>query len=184
MSCSDYEDLLRIALDKLDNGYNNIDQVRALRKLYNSEIQISNNRDHKQKLLAFDRRLQNYENIATNKKILERGDLENQIKNDDDFLKETEGIQNKTSKVLKNTIKIANETRSLGQEIVESLNNQQEQIIRITNTVQDVSTGLSRSKRILNDIARRMASDKLLICLIFIFIAVIIAVIAVVSTKN
>eukprot|EP00057_Strongylocentrotus_purpuratus_P024443 XP_011678917.1 PREDICTED: vesicle transport through interaction with t-SNAREs homolog 1B [Strongylocentrotus purpuratus] len=70
---------------------------------------------------------------------------------------------NRTSQSLDRTQRIAAETDEIGVGILDELDGQKEQLIRTRERVEDIDDNLSRSKRILNSMARRVITNKLIL---------------------
>jgi len=100
----------------------------------------------------------------------------------DQLLKETLGVQGKMGESLIRTRQKAAETVHIGREVADALEGQKDQIIRIDQGVTEVDDEIKRANQILAAIFRRMATDKLIICFSFVMFALIIVVVALVST--
>ena len=100
----------------------------------------------------------------------------------DQLLKETMSIQGKMGESLVRTRQRAAETVHIGREVADALEGQKDQIIRIDQGVTEVDDEIKRANQILAAIFRRMATDKLVICFSFVLFALIIVVVALVST--
>jgi len=73
-------------------------------------------------------------------------------------------LQTKTKESLIRTRKTIGETREIGLEIVDTLAQQTDQIIRIDQGVAGVADETARANQILASIARRVATDRVVIC--------------------
>ncbi|XP_041468119.1 vesicle transport through interaction with t-SNAREs homolog 1B-like [Lytechinus variegatus] len=70
---------------------------------------------------------------------------------------------NRASQSLDRTQRIAAETDEIGVGILDELDGQKEQLIRTRERVEDIDDGLSKSRRILNSMARRVITNKLIL---------------------
>jgi len=100
----------------------------------------------------------------------------------DQLLKQTQHVQGQIGTSLQRTLKTAQETVHIGQQVAEELESQKDQILRIDQGLVEVDDEIKRANLILSAIFRRMATDKLIICISFILFGLIIAVVALVST--
>lgn len=183
-------------------------ESQAMRRSFMMELQLlakPQDRDPYRALLeGYDKRLANvdsqlkWEKTAAEKSALTGGskaggppgargpngeiiDPEDPTNTVDGLMKETNSIQLKTTNVLDRTRKRAAEARDIGKEVADTLNGQTEQINRIDEGVTNLDSEVARANQILGAIARRMATDKLVMCFLFVLIAVIIGVIVIVT---
>lgn len=85
---------------------------------------------------------------------------------------------NRASESIARSTRVAVETEQIGGEIIDELGDQRESLIRTRDKLKDVDEGLSKSKRILNSMAIRIATNKLiLLSIILVELAIIAAVV-------
>lgn len=94
-----------------------------------------------------------------------------------------DAIQNAALDSLKRTQQTVQETKDIGDEAVGTLKKQTDQIIGINRDLDKLETEVQRGKTELNAFIRRMATDKILLCFLFLIVAGIITVI-VLKVKN
>lgn len=85
---------------------------------------------------------------------------------------------NRASESIARSTRVAVETEQIGGEIIEELGDQREALERTRDRLKDVDQGLGKSKRILNSMAIRIATNKLiLLCIILVELAILAAVV-------
>lgn len=85
---------------------------------------------------------------------------------------------NKASESIARSTRVAVETEQIGGEIIEDLGDQRESLIRTRDRLKDVDQDLSKSRRILNSMAIRIATNKIiLLCIIVVELAILGAVV-------
>ncbi|XP_074631669.1 vesicle transport through interaction with t-SNAREs homolog 1B-like isoform X4 [Acropora palmata] len=85
---------------------------------------------------------------------------------------------NKASESIARSTRVAVEVEQIGGEIIEDLGDQRESLIRTRDRLKDVDQDLSKSKRILNSMAIRIATNKIiLLCIIVVELAILGAVV-------
>lgn len=85
---------------------------------------------------------------------------------------------NRASESIARSTRVAVETEQIGGEIIEELGDQREALIRTRDRLIDVDQGLGKSKRILNSMAIRIATNKLiLLSIILVELAILGAVV-------
>jgi vesicle transport through interaction with t-SNAREs protein 1 len=169
-------------------------EISTLRKSFNGEFQLLKPADKppfRAALENFDRRIQQLESqlkadrayhqkqALVGDKKANKLDTDAEANNVDKMLSATADIQKKTTTTLQRTLKRATETRDMGVEIADTLKGQTDQINRIDQGVAEMDTELKKSTKILMSIARRMATDKVIVACVFLFVAVIVALITV-----
>ena len=97
--------------------------------------------------------------------------------NADDMLAEAHQIQAKTTESLKRTATRAREARDIGGEILKTMDEQTEQIVRIDEGVQGIDSELTRADEILKSIARRIMTDRIVLAILVLIVLAVIAVI-------
>ncbi|XP_071477982.1 vesicle transport through interaction with t-SNAREs homolog 1B-like [Diadema antillarum] len=92
-----------------------------------------------------------------------RSDFEAQQDSQKD--KVVDGVEslNRTSQSLARTHRIAAETDEIGAGILDELDEQKEQLIRTKENLEDMDGNLAKSKKILNRMARRVITNKLIL---------------------
>lgn len=78
------------------------------------------------------------------------------------LLQGTESLNNATQSIERSK-RIANETEQIGTDIIEELGEQREQLDRTRNRLVDTGENLSRSRKILRAMSRRLVTNKLLL---------------------
>lgn len=78
------------------------------------------------------------------------------------LLQGTESLNN-ASQSIERSQRIANETEHIGTDIIEELGEQREQLDRTRNRLVNTGENLSRSRKILRAMARRLVTNKLLL---------------------
>lgn len=186
-------------LGRINACEESIREAQAMRRSYMMELQLLTkpaDRDPYRALLeGYDKRIANvdsqlkWEKTSSEKTALTGGkgggekggpilDPEAQAASSADaLLKETQDLQGKTTSVLEKTRRRAQETKEIGKEIADTLQGQTEQINRIDEGVANLDSEVARANQILGSIIRRMATDKVVMCFLFVFIALIITVI-------
>jgi len=84
---------------------------------------------------------------------------------------------NKTSDRVNNAHRIAIETEAIGTNVLGDLNQQRGQIIRATEKLDDVNDNMKQSKTILSGMARRVATNKVILAIIILLLMGIIGMI-------
>jgi hypothetical protein len=151
--------------------------VRALRRSFNGEMQFLPPEDKKlaaEALRRLDARIRNCDVAGV---VPSNSSAPSDI---DSSLKATATVQLKTTDALQRTLKRATEARDLGGETLETLNAQQQQLVRVDATIADIDTELGLANRTLAHTARRVATDRLVLCFALLLICAITAVVAVV----
>jgi len=105
----------------------------------------------------------------------EEVDLKNQ------FVNEGKDIQVKSAAALDRTHKLVEEMGEIGADTNLDLKRQTEQMSNTNADVVGVQNEMKRAGKVTRDIARRLATDKIIICLVLILILVIIAVVVIKS---
>ncbi|KXJ14439.1 vesicle transport through interaction with t-SNAREs homolog 1B [Exaiptasia diaphana] len=75
---------------------------------------------------------------------------------------------NRTSESIARSTRVAVETEQIGGEIIEDLGDQRESLIRTRDRLKETHQDLGRSRRILNSMAIRVATNKLLLLMIIV----------------
>ncbi|KAJ7379939.1 Vesicle transport through interaction with t-SNAREs 1B [Desmophyllum pertusum] len=89
----------------------------------------------------------------------------------------TDTLNRATESIARST-RVAVETEQIGDEIIDELGDQRESLVRTRDRLKDVDQDLSKSKRILNSMAIRIATNKLiLLCIIIVELAILGAVV-------
>lgn len=83
------------------------------------------------------------------------------------LLQGTEALNN-ASQSIERSQRIANETEQIGTDIIEELGEQREQLDRTRNRLVNTGENLSRSRKILRAMARRLVTNKLLLGVIIV----------------
>ncbi|CAH1790910.1 unnamed protein product [Owenia fusiformis] len=91
------------------------------------------------------------------------------------LLQGTESL-NRTSQSIGRSHRIAAETDQIGTEIIDELGTQRESLIRTRDRLEDTHENLSRSRRILNTMNRRLITNKLLLIVIILVEIIILGV--------
>lgn len=81
------------------------------------------------------------------------------------LLQGTESLNN-ASQSIERSQRIANETEQIGTDIIEELGEQREQLDRTRNRLVNTGENLSRSRKILRAMSRRLVTNKLLLAVI------------------
>lgn len=81
------------------------------------------------------------------------------------LLQGTESLNN-ASQSIQRSQQIANETEQIGNDIIEELGEQREQLDRTRNRLVNTGENLSRSRKILRSMSRRLMTNKLLLAII------------------
>uniref|UniRef100_A0A3Q3WBD1 t-SNARE coiled-coil homology domain-containing protein n=1 Tax=Mola mola TaxID=94237 RepID=A0A3Q3WBD1_MOLML len=81
------------------------------------------------------------------------------------LLQGTESLNN-ASQSIERSQRIASETEKIGTEVIEELGEQREQLDRARNRLVNTGENLSRSRKILRSISRRLVTNKLLLAVI------------------
>ncbi|XP_031567944.1 vesicle transport through interaction with t-SNAREs homolog 1B-like [Actinia tenebrosa] len=85
----------------------------------------------------------------------------------------TESLHRATESIARST-RVAVETEQIGGEIIEDLTDQRESLIRTRDRLKETHEDLGRSRRILNSMAIRVATNKLLLlCIIIVELAIL-----------
>lgn len=85
---------------------------------------------------------------------------------------------NRASESIARSTRVAVETEQVGDEIIEELGDQRESLVRTRDRLKDVDQDLGKSRRILNSMAIRIATNKLiLLCIIIVELAILAAVV-------
>jgi vesicle transport through interaction with t-SNAREs protein 1 len=80
----------------------------------------------------------------------------------------------RTSARITNTQRIADETEQIGSGVLTELGSQRDTIVRVAHKVQGVDANLSKSKRILNGMSRRVMTNQVtMIIIIFVLCAIL-----------
>lgn len=85
-------------------------------------------------------------------------------------------LQDKGTASLKQTSRIIEDAKQIGIDINQKLEKQNDQIVNIHDDLESVESTLERSKKIIIQMARRIATDKVLKCLTFLLFVSIIVV--------
>ncbi|EDO41283.1 predicted protein [Nematostella vectensis] len=81
---------------------------------------------------------------------------------------------NKTSDSIARSTRVAVETEQIGGEIIDTLGDQRESLLRVRDRLKDTHSDLGRSRRILNIMAIRVATNKIiLLCIIIVELAIL-----------
>ena len=180
-------------------------EVGTMRRSFHGEMQLLRPQDKgpfRQALEGYDRRIQSleqqakYERASNDKMSLlggkmgknpfaadggANGDAEAPPPNSNDaMLKETEKIQAKTTSALERTRKRATEARDIGREVADALAGQTDQIMRIDQGMTEMDSELKRANQIMMSIARRVATDRLVLCFGLLLVGFVIAVVVVI----
>lgn len=92
---------------------------------------------------------------------------------------------NRASESIARSTRVAVETEQIGGEIIDELGDQRESLVRTRDRLKDVDQDLGKSKRILNSMAIRIATNKLiLLCIILVELAILAAVVYIRFFKN
>lgn len=85
---------------------------------------------------------------------------------------------NRASESIARSTRVAVETEQIGGEIIDELGDQRESLVRTRGRLKDVDQDLGKSRRILNSMAIRVATNKLiLLCIIIVELAILGAVV-------
>jgi vesicle transport through interaction with t-SNAREs 1 len=83
----------------------------------------------------------------------------------------------RTSARITNTQRIADETEQIGAGVMTELGAQRDTIVRVAHKTQGIDANLSKSKRILNGMSRRVMTNQLTMVIIIIVLFAILAIV-------
>jgi len=78
--------------------------------------------------------------------------------------------QKTTVKSIEHTLNLIHETEQVGENLIYNLMDQGEQLDRVDDDLDELGTDVKRARKELNAFARRMASDRLVLCCMFLVI--------------
>lgn len=93
------------------------------------------------------------------------------------MLDETLTVQKKTQDSLSRVRALATEARDIGKETAVELERQTEQMVHIGEGVAQVDSEIDRAKRKLHTMAKRVATDKVILCFTLLLVGAIIGAI-------
>jgi hypothetical protein len=115
-----------------------------------------------------------YKELYTKYELLGDHVIDIDIKSNDDLMKHGLDVQKDSKDSLTRTIKVINDTKVIGEELLKKLKQNTEQIEQMHDKLESIETTLSRSTKVIKRIARKVASDKYIWVIgILIFIAII-----------
>ena len=120
-------------------------------------------------------------NKASRNELFTRDGAENPEDDDsteDKYIKQGEDLLDSNKTILTDTLDRVHQARQIGESGVDKLRAQNEQLGRIDDSLDQMSSSLDVSKRLIRQIATRIATDKLLwVMILLVVIAIVVLVI-------
>lgn len=135
-------------------------------------------RDHKTKLRELRNEFEWKKEAAVKDQL--SGDHkggENDLTTADGLMKHGLDVQKSSTESLVRTMKVVEETRQIGVDTVGKLEKNTEQIEGMYDKLEDIQSTLERSTAIIKRMARKMATDKYIWCIVFLVFAAIMFII-------